>query len=95
MEFVQVTSEYSIVVRLASLSERGIPWEELLLALRGFCTIRAFGPHFGGEALDALVRRLSALGLQYFDDFFEFSGDFPKWCSFAVSAAHKAVSHAD
>ncbi len=94
MENVRVTSEYGIVVRLASLSERGIALKTLLTTLEVSTPfdsndeIASFGPHFGQEALDTLVRRLSDLGLKYFDDFFEFSGDFPKWCIFKVSAAN-------
>jgi hypothetical protein len=98
MESVRVTGEYGIVVRLASLNERGITWEKLLAALETSApldrndTIASFGPHFGREALDTLVRRLSDLGLKYFDDFFEFAGDFPKWCIFKVSAASSGGS---
>jgi hypothetical protein len=96
MESVRVTGEYCIVVRLASLNERGITFEKLAAALEASAPfdsndeIASFGPHFGGEALDTLLRRLSDLGLEYFDDFFEFSGDFPKWCIFKVSAARAA-----
>jgi hypothetical protein len=93
MECVRVTGEFGIVVRLASLNERGINFEQLLDALETSSPfdsndeIASFGPHFGGEALATLIRRLSDLGLEYFDDFFEFSGDFPRWCAFKVSAA--------
>ena len=93
MESVRVTGEYSIVVRLASLKKRGVPLSKLMAALGASepfdsnDEIASFGPHFGREALDTLVQRLSDLGLEYFDDFFEFSGDFPKWCIFRVSAA--------
>jgi hypothetical protein len=93
MDCVRVTGEFGIVVRLASLNEQGIPLEKLLIALEtsapfdSNAEIASFGPHFGAEALETLVRRLSDLGLKYFDNFFEFSGDFPKWCIFGVSAA--------
>jgi len=93
MEGVRVTSEYGIVVRLASLNERGVTLDGLLMALDVSTPfdrdgeIASFGPHFGAEALDTFVRRLSDLGLEYFDDFFEFSGVFPKWCVFKASAA--------
>ena len=44
--------------------------------------LASFGPHFGQEALDEFLRRLSAAGLAYFDDFIEFSGVWPEWCRF-------------
>jgi hypothetical protein len=93
MDCVRVTGEFGIVVRLASLNEQGISLEKLLIALEtsspfdSNAEIASFGPHFGAEALETLVRRLSDLGLKYLDDFFEFSGDFPKWCIFGISAA--------
>lgn len=91
MESVRVTGEFGIVVRLASLNQRGITLERLLNALETSSPfdsndeIASFGPHFGAEALETMVRRLCDLGLKYFDDFFEFSGDFPRWCIFGVS----------
>ena len=96
MECVRATSEFGVVVRLASLNERGTTLENLLSALEtsspfdSNAEIASFGPHFGAEALETLVRRLTDLGLKYFDDFFEFSRDFPKWCIFGVSAASAA-----
>jgi hypothetical protein len=92
MECVRVTGEFGLVVRLASLNERGLTVEKLLDALETSAPfdsndeIASFGPHFGAEVLETLVRRLTDLGLEYFDDFFEFSGDFPAWCTFRVSA---------
>jgi hypothetical protein len=32
--------------------------------------IVSFGPSFGGEAADEFVKRLTAAGLEYLDDFF-------------------------
>ncbi|MBR1287209.1 hypothetical protein JQ597_34660 [Bradyrhizobium sp. AUGA SZCCT0177] len=93
MECIGVTNEFGIIVRLASLGERGVTLAQLLTALEAstpFDTndkIASFGPHFGQEASDSFVRRLSDLGLQYFEDFFEFSGDFPTWCVFKACAA--------
>jgi hypothetical protein len=89
---VALTSEFGIVVRRAALMERGVSWEGLLNALdvpapldSNNCLI-SFGPHFGQEAVDILLGRLSGLGLKYFDDFFEFHGDYPKWCAFRASS---------
>jgi hypothetical protein len=91
MRCVSITSEYGIVVRRAALVERGLSWERLLAALEVSKPLDqddfliSFGPHFGQETLDTLMHRLNALGLKYFDDFFEFAGDYPKWCVFKVS----------
>jgi hypothetical protein len=69
MDCVRVTGEFGIVIRLASLNEQGIPLEKLLIALEtsspfdSNAEIASFGPHFGAEALETLVRRLSDLGL--------------------------------
>ena len=92
MNYIRVTSEYGIVVRRASLKERRVPWDKLLDALEATAPLDAndqivsFGPHFGRDALDTFIGRLSGMGLQYVDDFFEFSGDFPSWCAFGVCA---------
>lgn len=37
------------------------------------------GPIPGEESLGDLVAELEALGLTYFDDFFELSGNWPDW----------------
>lgn len=39
----------------------------------------AIGPVPGEESLTDLVGELEALGLVYFDDFFELSGNWPSW----------------
>ncbi|MGQ0681400.1 hypothetical protein [Bradyrhizobium sp.] len=84
------------MMRLASLQEKGISREKLLTALEtsapfdGNEQIASFGPHFGGEALDTLTRRLSDLGLEYFDDFFEFAVDSPRWCAFKACLVQSA-----
>ena len=39
----------------------------------------AVGPIPGDEALTALIDEMEALGLVYFDDFFELSGNWPDW----------------
>jgi hypothetical protein len=41
----------------------------------------AIGPVFDEEALEALIGDLESLGLAYFDDFFELSGNWPEWLS--------------
>jgi hypothetical protein len=39
----------------------------------------AVGPLVGDTALEELIEELEALGLVYFDDFFELSGNWPAW----------------
>jgi len=39
----------------------------------------AIGPVHGSDDLAALVDELERLGLSYFDDFFELSGNWPEW----------------
>lgn len=46
----------------------------------------ALGPIHDEDALGALVADLEALGLSYFDDFFEMSGNWPAWLRLHGSA---------
>ena len=39
----------------------------------------AIGPLVGEDALTGIVAELESLGLTYFDDFFEMSGNWPAW----------------
>ena len=39
----------------------------------------AIGPLYDDDALAVLTEQLEALGLVYFDDFFELSGNWPEW----------------
>lgn len=41
--------------------------------------IVAIGPLYGEDALGDLVEQLESLGLVYFEDFFELSGNWPEW----------------
>ena len=93
MGCIHISDEFGIVVRRCALSEREVAWTDLLGAfgvpepLDSNETLASFGPHFGQEALDELTRRLTNLGLLYFDDFFAFQGDFPKWITFRACIA--------
>ena len=40
----------------------------------------AIGPFYDEDAFGALVQQLEELGLVYWDDFFELSGNWPTWC---------------
>ena len=39
----------------------------------------AIGPLVGDTAVTALIEELEATGLEYFEDFFEMSGNWPDW----------------
>jgi len=90
LKTIVATAEYGIVVRMDSLHERGVTYQSLLEALEVSAPldvdeqIASFGPSFGEEALNEFVRRLTALGLEVFDDFFVISLDLPTWCSLRV-----------
>jgi hypothetical protein len=48
----------------------------------------AIGPIYGGDGdtLGDLIAELEGLGLVYFDDFFEMSGNWPDWLTLLVTA---------
>ena len=45
----------------------------------------AIGPVYDGEAFAALIADLERLGLEYYEDFFELSGNWPEWLSVLAS----------
>ena len=49
----------------------------------------AIGPILGedGNAIGDFIRELESLGLIYFDDFFELSGNWPEWLRLHASTA--------
>ncbi|MEO7083869.1 MAG: hypothetical protein ABI442_00920 [Gemmatimonadaceae bacterium] len=48
----------------------------------------AIGPIYadGGNAISELIAELESLGLVYFDDFFELSGNWPEWLKLVALA---------
>jgi hypothetical protein len=48
----------------------------------------AIGPIYGtdGDALGELISELETLGLVYFDDFFELTGNWPEWLKLFAGA---------
>ncbi|MDB4877314.1 MAG: hypothetical protein JWM41_3760 [Gemmatimonadetes bacterium] len=69
----------------AALDERlGLTPEEF--AVEG--ELVAIGPIYGtdGDALGDLISELEGMGLVYFDDFFELTGNWPDWLKILVSA---------
>jgi hypothetical protein len=85
---VIITSEFGLIVRRNALIERQVDLDDFYVAMEGeerldgSEDLLSFGPHFGREALNTIISRLTKLGLIYFDDFFEFCGDYPPWCVF-------------
>lgn len=89
---MRIASDYGIVIRKAALPAKGIKRRAVLAAMEGepldeSDNLFSFGPHFGGEAADKFMKRLEALGLEFYDDFFVLQGDFPHWCSFSAALA--------
>lgn len=46
----------------------------------------AIGPLVDDTAVAALIEELETMGLEYFEDFFEMSGNWPDWLSVYVRA---------
>ena len=47
----------------------------------------AVGPIHDGDALAGVIEELERLGLVYFDDFFELSGNWPEWLRLYAAGA--------
>ena len=47
----------------------------------------AIGPVVGEDSLSELIEELERIGLTYFDDFFELSGNWPNWLRLVVVGA--------
>lgn len=47
----------------------------------------AIGPVYDTEAFSALVDDLEKIGLTYYDDFFELTGNWPEWLAVFIGAA--------
>lgn len=90
MSYIDVV-EFGLVIRRQELVSKLIDIDKLAAVLEFNAPLDisddlvSFGPCFGGEAANEFIRRLEALGLQYVDDFFVFSGEFPLWCKFKVA----------
>lgn len=52
----------------------------------------AIGPIHAPDDLPGLLEELESLGLVYFDDFFELSGNWPEWLRLYASNEEKAQS---
>ncbi len=49
----------------------------------------AVGPLVGDDTLGDLIAELEGLGLAYFDDFFELSGNWPDWLGLYVQSSQR------
>ena len=79
----RIPYERSGLVR-AALDERlGLTAEEF----RVEADVVAIGPIYDSAAMAGLLEELERLGLVYYDDFFELSGNWPEWLSVLVGAA--------
>ena len=68
--FERVGLTRSALDRRLNLTDEEFRVEGVLLAV---------GPLYGDDDLTALIEELEGLGLVYFDDFFELSGNWPEW----------------
>jgi hypothetical protein len=49
----------------------------------------AIGPIYGDDELTTFVEELERMGLIYFDDFFDLSGNWPEWLSVFVMSGNR------
>ncbi|HEY8175750.1 MAG TPA: hypothetical protein VIF32_08665 [Gemmatimonadaceae bacterium] len=69
--------ERSGLVRSALDERLGLTADEL----RVEGDVVVIGPVYDGEAFTTLLEELEHMGLVYYDDFFELSGNWPEWLS--------------
>src|SRR4051812_24080229 len=93
---IRLTTTFGIVIRKKAFFERNIDQNRLKLEVFTISSpleenddLISYGPHFGGEVMEELGKRLSKIGLEYIDDFFYFHGDFPDWAEFSVALKPK------
>jgi hypothetical protein len=86
---IAATTEYGIVIRRQALDKLGINAEQVCeimedQPLGSNPDLISFGPSFGNEALEELIARLKAVGLEYVDDFAALALDIPDWLAVRV-----------
>jgi hypothetical protein len=82
--FVRRAAYESSGLSRAALDERlGLTSDEFVVEGE----LVAIGPIYGtdGDALGDLIAELEGMGLVYFDDFFELTGNWPDWIKILVS----------
>lgn len=92
MSYIDATSEFGLVLRKGSLLEKGISHSALAETMRDIDVlgengdIISCGPIFGEGALQEIISRLSSVGLEYFDDYFDLNFPMPNWVKLGVSS---------
>jgi hypothetical protein len=83
--FIRRAAYESSGLARAALDERlGLTPEEF----RVEGNLVALGPIYGSDgALGTLISELEDLGLSYFDDFFELTGNWPEWLRLFVASS--------
>jgi hypothetical protein len=54
--------------------------------------IVVIGPVYDADALVSFVNELESVGLSYYDDFFELSGNWPEWLEMLASSTRPGRS---
>ena len=95
MAIAVATGAPTLFIRRAAYEQSGLSRstldERLGLTAEEFSVdgeLVAIGPIYGtdGGSLGDLIAELEGLGLVYFDDFFELSGDWPDWLKLIVAS---------
>ncbi|PDS87298.1 hypothetical protein [Rhizobium sp. L18] len=93
MSYIAATPEFGLIIRKAALIERKLSRQALLELMSGIDLIDenegllTFGPLFGVEAYQTIMRRLEIAGLAYVDDYFGLDILVPPWIKIGVSLA--------
>ena len=85
--FIRRTAfERSGLTRAAIDSRLGLTDEEF----RAEGSVICLGPIFETNTLEALIAELEAIGLVYFEDFCELSGNWPEWLALFAGGSRRA-----
>ncbi len=89
-DIVKITNYFGLVIRKSSLEEKKIALDTIKTKvfesdpLDENKELISYGPHFGGEEIKVYEERLKKIGLEYVDDYFDFSNDYPDWLDLFV-----------
>jgi hypothetical protein len=87
---VKVTNHFGLVINKLSLTKKSIDLNTIKTKVFESAPLDenddliSYGPHFGGEEMKVYEDRLKKLGLEYVDDYFDFSNDYPGWLNIFV-----------